>query len=180
MNDLAQLFVRVLARAEQEFPDLPPCVGERDVADAEAALGFTLPPALSGLYRQVANGGFGPGYRLLPLTGPGRTAVAEYGPLRTATCAYWPRGVLPILDWGCGMYAAVDCVDPAAPVLLFEPNAVPDDWADAWFQDSPSLAQWLTAWLDGTGWWEEHVMLADETAGPAPWPAASHRLAATG
>lgn len=76
------------------------------------------------------------------------------------------------------MYAAVDCLDPAARVLLFEPNAGPDDWAEAWFLDSPSPAVWLTAWLEGTGWWEEEVMMADDSHEPTPWPDASQRLAA--
>ncbi|MET8692408.1 SMI1/KNR4 family protein [Streptomyces bauhiniae] len=55
----------------------------------------------------------------------------------------------------------------------------PDDWADAWFLDSPSLAQWLTAWLHGTGWWEEEVMTAENAPEPSPWPDAAHRLAAS-
>jgi len=176
----SELVLQVRERTERETATLPSCVGEEDVADAECVLGFSLPPLLSLLYRQVANGGFGPEYTFLPLIGDGRTAVAEYGPLRSSRSEYWPRGVLPILDWGCGMYAAVDCLDPDAPVLLFEPNAGPDDWADAWFLDSPSLSQWLTSWLDGTGWWEEDVMMAEDAQEPKPWPDAARRLAADG
>ncbi|WP_030816445.1 SMI1/KNR4 family protein [Streptomyces sp. NRRL F-2799] len=177
MNNLSDLLRRVRDRAEQQAGGLAPCVGEHDIADAERTLGFILPPVLRRLYLQVANGGFGPEYTLFPLVGAGRTAVAEYGPLRDACPVYWPRGVLPILDWGCGMYAAVDCLAPDAPVLLFEPNAGPDDWADAWFLDSPSLEQWLTSWLNGIGWWEEEVMMAENAPEPSPWPDAAHRLA---
>ncbi|WNI16350.1 SMI1/KNR4 family protein [Actinacidiphila sp. ITFR-21] len=182
MTDLSALFARVRSRAERQNTELPPCAGEQDVARAESDLGFALPPVLSGLYRRVANGGFGPEYLLFPLTGHGRTAVAEYGPLRTAASAYWPHGVLPILDWGCGMYAAVDCLHPDGQVLVFEPNAGPDDWADAWFQDSPSLAQWLLNWLNGTGWWEEDGTVSDDAAAlqPQPWPDAARRLAGAG
>ncbi|WP_405726662.1 SMI1/KNR4 family protein [Streptomyces sp. NBC_01537] len=180
MNDLSELLLRVRDRAEREAGALAPSVSEQDIADAEHALGFSLPPLLRLLYLQVANGGFGPEYTLLPLVGDGRTAVSEYGPLQNARSEYWPRGVLPILDWGCGMYAAVDCLAPDAPVLLFEPNAGPDDWADAWFLDSPSVAQWLTSWLDGTGWWEEEVMMAEDGPQPTPWPDAARRLAASG
>src|SRR5689334_14494232 len=125
MNNLSELLLRVRDRAEQETGVLAPCVSEQDIADAEQVLGFSLPPLLRLLYLQVANGGFGPDYTLLPLVGDGRTAVAEYGPLRNTHSEYWPLGVLPILDWGCGMYAAVDCLAPDAPVLLFEPNAGP-------------------------------------------------------
>jgi hypothetical protein len=169
MSDLSDLVLRVRERALQQAEVLPACVTEQDIAAAERELGFALPTLLSLMYRQVANGGFGPEYTLLPLIGPGRTAVSEYGPPRsTSASEYWPRGVLPILDWGCGMYAAVDCLDPAAPVLLFEPNAGPEDWADAWFLDSPSLAQWLGSWLEGTGWWEEEVMMAEDAQEPVP------------
>lgn len=39
------------------------------VAAAENELGFQLPPLLSQLYTQVANGGFGPGYGIFGLEG---------------------------------------------------------------------------------------------------------------
>ncbi|MFC4035882.1 SMI1/KNR4 family protein [Streptomyces polygonati] len=179
MTDLSALFARVRSRAaEQQDTDLPPRASEHDLAQAEFGLGFTLPPALGGLYRQVANGGFGPDYLLLPLTGDGRTCTAEYGTLRAAPERFWPHGILPILDWGCGMYAAVDCLHPDGQILLFEPNAGPADWADAWFQDSPSLAQWLLTWLNGTGWWEEGAPMAGDTVAPRPWPDAAQRLRA--
>ncbi|MBF9070730.1 SMI1/KNR4 family protein [Streptacidiphilus fuscans] len=178
MSDLPDLVHRVRERAVQQTEALPARVTDQEIADVESQLGFGLPQLLSLLYRDVANGGFGPEYTLLPLTGEGRTVLSEYGGLRAASFECWPHGVLPILDWGCGMYAAVDCLDPAAGVLLFEPNAGPDDWAEAWFLDSLSLAVWLTAWLEGTGWWEEEVMMADDAQEPTPWPDASQRLAA--
>ncbi|TKA11245.1 SMI1/KNR4 family protein [Actinacidiphila oryziradicis] len=147
------LIRRVRARAEDEAPTLPVCASPQSLAEAEELLGFALPPLLARLYSEVAGGGFGPDYKLLPLIGEGRTAVTVYRTERTRSqtdpVPHWPHGVLPILDWGCAMYAAVDCLQPAAPVLLFEPNAI-KDWPDAWFQDSPSLAGWLTAWLSGT------------------------------
>ncbi|WP_225446672.1 SMI1/KNR4 family protein [Streptacidiphilus sp. PB12-B1b] len=172
MSAPSDILARVRERALQERGELPARVSEWEVAAARRELGFPLPRLLVRLYQEVANGGFGPEHLLLPLVGEGRTAVAEYGP-----CEYWPHGVLPILDWGCGMYAAVDCLDPDAPVLLFEPNAGPEDRAEAWFTDSPSLAQWLNSWLDGTGWWEEEVMMAEDAPEPQPWPDAPRRLA---
>jgi len=66
------------------------------------------------------------------------------------------------------MHAAVDCLASDSPVLPFEPNAGPDDRAEAWFTGSPSLAQWPNSWLDGTGWWEEEVMMAEAAAEPHP------------
>ena len=184
MNDHSQLLLDLRTRAEQESTQLPPTLGRRAAAGAEPELGFALPPLLTRLYCEVANGGFGPAYQFLPLIGGDRTAVATYRAERAQSLAeppaHWPHGVLPVLDWGCGMYAAVDCLRAGAPVLLFEPNAVDGNWADAWFQDSPSLSQWLASWLDGTGWWEEEAMSAQGAADPRPWPDAAERIAAMG
>lgn len=186
MTDENDLLKRVAARAhEQRALALPAPLAAEDIAAAEEWLGFRLPPLLRRLYGEVANGGFGPDYLLFPLTGDGRTALsayqAEYGHDHARRqSAHWPRGVLPILDWGCAMNAAVDCLSPGGPVLLFEPNAEPDDWADAWFQDAPSLAAWLDAWLSGTGWWEEDVMMGENPVEPTPWPEAAQRLGKVG
>ena len=48
---------------------LPPPATLQAVAEAEALLGFSLPPLLSQLYTTVANGGFGPGYGIVGLRG---------------------------------------------------------------------------------------------------------------
>ena len=53
---------------------LPGPATETVVVRAEADLGVTLPVALRRVYAEVADGGFGPGPGLLPLT----DAVAEY------------------------------------------------------------------------------------------------------
>jgi hypothetical protein len=80
--------------------------------------------------------------------------------------------VLPILHWGCAMYACVDCRSEAGTVLLFEPNV--DDPDRAWYVDSASLAEWFGRHLDGTGWW---VMTAtgEEPFNLVPWPHAKSR-----
>ncbi|WP_200824781.1 hypothetical protein [Nonomuraea solani] len=83
----------------------------------------------------------------------------------------WPSDVLPILAWGCGMYAAVDCRSSEATVLLIEPNGISDGWHRAWGVDSASLADWLETWIAGTGWYEEDT--DDEVR---PWEAARQRL----
>jgi hypothetical protein len=180
---LRDLIARVAAKAEATSRTLPPTVSAEDVASAEAVLGFTLPPLLAGLYREVANGGYGPDYQLLPLVGTGRTVLSEYQSERSASAEgetpYWPAGVLPILDWGCAMYAAVDCRSEAATVLLFEPNAMTDDGAAAWFVDAPSLAEWLETWLAGTGWYREDADEDDNVAEPTPWEMAAVRLEPT-
>ncbi|MEU8804331.1 SMI1/KNR4 family protein [Spirillospora sp. NPDC048819] len=175
MTDQDVLLSQVAARAMQESGGAICCATGEQIIEAETLLGFSVPPLLSRLYQEVGNGGFGPDYQLLQLIAPeGRTAVSTYHAERTPR--RWPEGVLPILDWGCAMYAAVDCTDPQAPVLLFEPNAVDDDWSNAWFEDAVSLSDWLHTWLSGTGWYTEEIMMSDDFSEPRPWPQVKQRL----
>ncbi|MGW6939235.1 SMI1/KNR4 family protein [Streptomyces xanthophaeus] len=135
--------VRNSARAQGECLPAPLEAGAR--TEAERILGFPLPPLLAALHRRMGDGGFGPGYGLLPL----RQVALEYGRMRSSAWR-WPEGVLPVADFGCGMYACVDSRSETAQVLLFDPN--PGDPELAWYLDSPSLADWLRHWLDGTAW----------------------------
>ncbi|MEV8016723.1 SMI1/KNR4 family protein [Streptomyces sp. NPDC086554] len=161
MTDIEELLDRVAAEARITRPwgwdTLPAPASASTLAGAEAALGFPVPPLLAALYTRIGDGGFGPEYGLLPLldgnsSGGEPSAVEKYAGMRGSDWG-WPEGVLPISHWGCGMYACVDCRGESAQVLLFEPNGGDPD--HVWFLDSPSLADWLTTWLDGTGWYEE-------------------------
>lgn len=171
MSDHDELLSRVLARADRDHSDRPAPLREVTVRQAEVLLGCRLPPLLAALYQRVGNGGFGPDYHLLPLMGDGtdESAVGRYLSNRkddAGTVWAWPEGMLPILHWGCAMYAAVDCRSADAPVLLFDPAL--DDPHSAWYLDSPSLAQWLEHWIADTGWW----VLAEqgEDVDMIPWP----------
>ncbi|MFC7966701.1 SMI1/KNR4 family protein [Streptomyces cinereoruber] len=181
MTDIEELVRRVAAKAKATSTTLPPAATAEEVAEAEAILGFTLPPLLASLYREVANGGYGPDYQLLPLIGEGHTVLSEYRSERSASAEeetpYWPADVLPILDWGCGMYAAVDCRSETATVLLFDPNPMAEDGAEAWFLDAESLTEWLETWLAGTGWYREDAYEDENVVYPDPWDMAASRIA---
>ncbi|MEU0183891.1 SMI1/KNR4 family protein [Streptomyces sp. NPDC006207] len=182
-DDLADdLVVRAAAKAGATTGTLPAPARAAQVAEAEALLGFAIPPLLARLYTEVANGGFGPGYELFPLVGQGCSAVAAYQARRAesqaAASPHWPEGVLPILDWGCGMYGAVDCRSASGTVLIFEPNADTGDWSDGWFVDERSLADWLGTWLAGGGWYRLDGHGDDELPEPGRWEEAATRLAA--
>jgi hypothetical protein len=73
-----KLVERVVSRAVGDNDHLRAPVGGDQIAQAEARLGFALHPLLARLYREVADGGLGPEYLLLPLLGPGDSAVGEY------------------------------------------------------------------------------------------------------
>jgi hypothetical protein len=184
MTDIDDLIQRVATRAALENEDLPARLSIGQLAEAEGQLGFGLHPLLARLYGDVADGGFGPEYRLLPLLGPSTSIVAEYLARRTASIGAeypdWPEGVVPILTWGCGMYAGVDCLSEDGQVLLFEPNAHSGgSWEQCWFLDSNSLAAWLETWLAGTGWFEEDAFDGEDLVEPQPWEEAASRLSPT-
>ncbi|MGW0823376.1 SMI1/KNR4 family protein [Streptomyces sp. NPDC002845] len=175
MTEIEQLLDRVEAEARTTrpwgWPSLPAPVAADTLARAESALGFALPRLLAALYLRIGDGGFGPEYGLLPLLdsppADEPAAVPQYLANRESGRKDpdwpWPEGVLPISHWGCAMYACVDCHSPEGTVLLFEPNA--DDADHAWYVDAPSLAEWLRAWIDGTGWYAE----PNDGTDLAPW-----------
>ncbi|MET9614898.1 SMI1/KNR4 family protein [Kitasatospora indigofera] len=183
MNDFEELISRAVA-ASAASDLLQPAVSAAELAQAERKLGFRLHPLLAALYRRVGNGGFGPSDSVLPLSGgpdaDWETSVVQgyldrIPPEESDTWWSWPEGVVPVLDWGCAMFACVDCRSDDGTVLLFEPNAISgQDVSGAWFVDAGSLAEWLGTWLDGRGWYEE-----DAVNGGFPrarWAAAASRL----
>lgn len=181
MTDFDDLVQRVARRAALENEDLPAHVSDGQIAEAEAQLGFPLHPLLVHLYRDVADGGFGPDYRLLPLLGANDSVVGEFLARREASVEAdfpeWPDGVVPILTWGCAMYAGVDCLSEEGQVLLFEPNPYSGgSWEKCWFLDSVSLAAWLETWLAGSGWYDEDALEREELVEPQPWKQAASRL----
>lgn len=181
MTDIDDLVQRVATRAASDSKDLPEPVDNAQIAEAERQLGIALHPLLARLYSEVADGGFGPEYRLLPLLGPGSSVVGEYLTRREASVGVehpeWPEGVVPILTWGCAMYAGVDCLSEDGQVLLFEPNPYSGgSWEECWFLDSASLAAWLETWLAGTGWFEEDAFDGGDVVEPQPWEQAAGRL----
>jgi SMI1 / KNR4 family (SUKH-1) len=125
--------------------ELPPPATLEELERAEEALGFALPPLLRRVYGEVANGGFGPGYGLVPL----ERMAAEYAELRQVmpgTGHDWPPELLPVVhhdpDW--------DCVDASTGgVVAFYWEEVDEDIDRAQFERAfHDLAPTLEAWLD--------------------------------
>ncbi|GAA4834336.1 SMI1/KNR4 family protein [Kitasatospora terrestris] len=167
MNDFEELISRVVA-ASAASDLLRSPVSAAGPAEAERKLGFRLHPLRAALYRRVGNGGFGPSDSVLPLSGgpsaDWETSVVQgysdrIPPRGSDTWWSWPEGVVPVLDWGCAMFACVDCRSDEGTVLLFDPNAISgQDVSRAWFVDGGSLAEWLGTWLDGRGRYEEDAV----------------------
>ena len=125
----------------------PPATDEQ-LREAEDRLGFPLPEGLRQVYREVANGGFGPGYGLLGVAGGaaddrGNTAEQVYaelsGPDPDDPSWSWRDRVLPFCYWGCVVYS---CITPEGDVIGFDEGA--------WDDRPVPLEEWLRAWLAGT------------------------------
>lgn len=144
---------------------LPP-VSENDLVQAEAQLGFVLPSLLRSVYREVGNGGFGPGYGLFPLNKQDAFSDAEndlvtaYLGMRSMTQkdideyweeepekpVLWPEQVLIICDWGCNSYTCLDCASSALPLFHMDANESLGMWA---IEEPPTFPLWLQSWIDG-------------------------------
>jgi hypothetical protein len=134
------------------------------LAADEERLGFALPPMLKRLYVEIGNGGFGPGYGLIGISGGvpddlGRTATEAYRGLRSQERSppgwSWPEALLPICHWGCGITSCVDCSTPDFRMRIFDPNLVDDDnWRDGFFAEADSFEDWIRAWAEGADLWD--------------------------
>jgi hypothetical protein len=140
------------------------CASEAAIASDEKSLGFRLPAVLRRVYGEIGNGGFGPGYGLIGVSGgrpddTGKTLAEVYAINATVDPEdpswSWPKGLVPICHWGCAIYSCVDCLSPGNPVRIFDPNAHEDStsWDDALFDEAPSLEQWLREWAAGVDLW---------------------------
>lgn len=143
-------------------------VTEEELVQAETQLGFVLPALLRRIYREVGNGGFGPGYGLVPLNelppngGHDTTSlVAEYQGMKAFSQhdideyfaeeeekpALWPERGLLLCDWGCNIYSCLDCSSSELPIFRMDSN---ENFLVEWAIEAPSLHQWLERWIDGT------------------------------
>jgi hypothetical protein len=123
----------------------PPPRSETDVATAEEALGFALPPALRHFYLEVANGGVGPGdgiYSLKALLAKWREMTREpVGPRGQK----WPAKLLPIHGDGWD----VTSIDRDSGQLIHWDVEEIDygGWKKSFVAEADSLDAWLDTWL---------------------------------
>jgi hypothetical protein len=138
---------------------------ERSIRSAELLLGQGLPALLRDLYGQVGNGGFGPGYGLLPLvleddSSDEETVVKLFTAFRCEdpedSAWAWPEHLLPFCDWGCAIRSCVDASLPDGAVVTFDPNVrgVGEPMSQALARTHSSLRSWLSDWLAGVALWD--------------------------
>jgi hypothetical protein len=153
------LIADVVARAAREHTGLSSLLAgrstapaspasEADLARAEQRLGFAIPADLAQLYRDVGNGGFGPGGGLRPLAElvdafDERRAWAE-----DAGENHWPERLLPMVPLDPGDL----CLDAdTGTVIEWDPETIEEGRADEYARSfsvrSASLEAWLEDWL---------------------------------
>jgi hypothetical protein len=167
--DIVGVLARVREHCLADGGPLPPPATVAEIEQAEARLGFALPPSLRRLHLEVANGGVGP----VPLYGVGSgrrdpegdDLVGVYeGMLRPPREPYpprpggrslvvavdaWPTAVLPLCEPRDGVLFCLDA--RGGEVLSGVGNALELGLRHAeWLQrEAPSLEAWLVRWLDG-------------------------------
>ena len=119
---------------------IPP-VTTKDLRDAERALGFQLPDLVRAIYRKVANGGFGPVYGVVGTKGGFKLdkyslESCYQGMLQLEqvnSIWRWPQRLLPLANYGCGMWSCVDCEYKKLSMIIWDPNILDStlDGADA-------------------------------------------------
>jgi hypothetical protein len=147
---------------------LPAPADDATVEAVEAVLRLTLPVAMRRVWTEVADGGFGPGFGLLPLA----QVVKEYGTLRSPGMMprgrEWPDGLLPVVSQDPGW----DCIEASTGrVVGWDPEDLSERSSEARFQASfsevaPSVEAWLDEWLGSRTQAEERDAIMAEFTSP--------------
>jgi len=127
-------------------------------------LGRSLPPLLRAAYLRVGDGGFGPGYGLLPLfaddnTDGDESVVSLYQSFSLADPEdpgwQWPVQLVPFCDWGCAIRSCVDCSSELGAILTFDPNGYGpgEPFASTIAQTHASIDAWFFDWLEDVDIW---------------------------
>jgi hypothetical protein len=131
-----------------------------EVETVEFDLGFSLPPLIRSLYLEVADGGYGPGWGILPMNLDEQPSIVAHDHwfrrswISGRPPKGWPEPFIRFCEWGCNIYSGIDCSQVTSPVLRFDPHRRRRSDVDCLVAESGSLAEWLTAWLDGENLWE--------------------------
>jgi hypothetical protein len=130
-----------------------PPAATRILRVAERALGFHLPDLLRAIYLDVGNGGFGPAYGIVGMKGGFKLDECSLESCYTRMVALekdnsvwrWPKRLLPLANYGCGVWSCVDCEYKRLPMILSDPNNL-----DSAFDGADAQLNWGNAfWTKG-------------------------------
>ncbi|MBN1911506.1 MAG: SMI1/KNR4 family protein [Pirellulales bacterium] len=141
-----------------------PRVSKKHLQSVEKALGFDLPELVRALYLNVGNGGFGPEYGIVGTKGgvklDGHTLETCYHymlQLENENPIWrWPKHLLPLANYGCGMWSCIDCTQERLPMFLWDPNNLDTgdtvaeerrNWYHSFWDLGVTMKTWLSNWL---------------------------------
>jgi hypothetical protein len=143
---------------------IPP-VAAKALQSAERAVGFKFPELVRAIYLKVGNGGFGPEYGIVGTKGGAKhagctleTCYRDMLKLEGENSVWrWPIRLLPLANYGCGMWCCVDCEYKRLPMILWDPNNLDSDldgedarvnWGNSFWDQGLSFRAWLEGWLE--------------------------------
>ena len=126
-------------------------------------MGCILHPLHRRLFEEVANGGFGPGYGLIglpggTLDGDGRSLVELREILWLDSETPMPPPVVPLSEWGCGIWSCLDSETGA--VLILDEYGLKDI--------GQSFQSWLEDWVSDVNLWSGRIVY-EEVVGINPF-----------
>lgn len=129
----------------------PPPLASAEICEFETATNLRLTPFLRRLYSEVANGGFGPAYGIVPLIASDQDSVLDWhSRYRSANQSepngpIWPDHMLHFCEGGCVTIYVLDLLDSASPVYRVEANSS-NNFHEWLHLVSPSVESWLAEW----------------------------------
>jgi len=131
----------------------PPPASEAEIAATERELGFALPGALGQFYREIANGGVGPGDGLYSLAELLRKWRKMTGAPAGPQAQDWPANLLPIQGED---YELLSIDRDTGRLVFWDMEELDDDedlppdnptWAASFKPEAASIEAWLGAWV---------------------------------
>lgn len=139
---------------------------DQSIAEAEKAIGYPFPALLKEIYLGVSNGGIGPGYQILGVSGghlsdEGDNIAELYLSLKEEDpfdpLWIWPDGLVPFCHWGSAIYSCVNAQEANSPVVWFDPNKreMGEPMEQQFIPHRDSLESWVNGWLNGEDLWAQ-------------------------
>jgi hypothetical protein len=140
--------------AERWHRELGPPASADAIEAAEKDMGCHFHQLHRRLFREVGNGGFGPGYGLIGIP-EGSLDVEERSMNELKQGLFLDHeklqtsSMVPLCDWGCGIWSCVDCETGA--ILSISEFGLRDleQGLQSWFED----------WISGVNLWDRMVVV---------------------
>jgi hypothetical protein len=139
--------------AERWHRELGPPTSADAIEAAEREMGCHFHQFHRRLFREVGNGGFGPGYGLIGIP-EGSLDVEERSLIELNQGLFSDHdgqmsSVVPLCGWGCGIWSCVDCETGA--ILSISEFGLRDleQGLHSWFED----------WISGVNLWDRMVVV---------------------